>query len=246
MNAMRHIIIILIAVFFVDCSAGLYNYSFRRSDASDEFVIIIHGLRGESADFLKLEEALIADGYNVCRVDYPSTKYTIQALADTALGEAIRRCREEGADSLHFVAHSMGTILVRYYLQENRVKELGSVVFLSPLNHGTELVDRLAWLPFFSKYNGPGGMQLGADEDDFVQSLQPPYYSVGVIMSARSVNPIESLFIPGKDDGRVSIESAKLPGMKDFVLVNSNHHVVMKKEKTIRYVLRFLKTGSFH
>ena len=88
-------------------------------------------------------------------------------------------------------------------------------------------------------------MAIGAAPDGLVQSLGPPDYEVGVIMSTRSINPLASLFISGKDDGRVSIESAKLEGMKDFALVASNHHVIMKKDKTIEKVVQFLKYGTF-
>ncbi len=192
-----------------------------------------------------MEKALLAEGFNVCRVDYPSTKYSIEALADTALTEAVRQCRAAGGDTLCFVGHSLGSILIRYFLQQNDVESLGKVVMISPPNHGSELVNKLAWSKPFRKFNGPGGMQLGAGEYDFIQTLELPDYNFAVIMSARSINPFESMLIPGKDDGRVSIESAKLDGMRDFVLVNSNHHVVMKKDETIKQVISYLKTGQF-
>ncbi|MBN1482512.1 alpha/beta fold hydrolase [candidate division KSB1 bacterium] len=229
----------------IGCSAATYHYSLVQTDASDSFVIILHGLRGKSTSFLMMEKALVAKGYNVCRVDYPSTQDTIERLADTAIRTAIERCSGAGGDTLHFVAHSMGGILVRYYLQKFDVPQLGRVVLLCPPNRGIELIDTFAWCGAFRKYNGPAGMQLSAKKDGFVRSLLPSQSDVGVIMSTKSVNPVASAFIPGPDDGRVAIASARINDLKDFVLVNSNHHVIMKKEETIRQVISFLKNGSF-
>jgi triacylglycerol esterase/lipase EstA (alpha/beta hydrolase family) len=229
----------------INCSSATFDYHIATTDASDTFVILVHGLRAKSTIFQKMEKALLQQGYNVCRVDYPSTEYTIQALADTALNEAVRRCQQAGSDTLYFVGHSMGGILIRYFLQENEVSPLGKVVFISTPHHGTELVNKLAWSKLFQNFNGPGGMQLGAAEDDFIQSLNVPDYDFAVIMSKRSINPVESMLISGKDDGRVPIESARLEGMQDFVLVKTNHHFSMKNDATIKQVISYLKTGQF-
>ncbi len=235
----------LLVCLTINCSSATFDYHINTTDASDNFVILVHGLRAKSDAFAKMEKALLSNGFNVCRVDYPSREYTIDVLADTALYGAIKRCQNAGSDTLFFVGHSMGSILIRYFLQENDVPTLGNVVMISPPNHGTPLVDKFAWSRLFRKFNGPGGMQLGTAKDGFINSLDVPDYTFGVIMSRRSINPIESLFIPGKDDGRVSIESAKLEGMQDFVLVNYNHHVLMKKDETIDHVISFLTTGQF-
>ena len=236
---------LFIFLFCVGCSAATFDYHVATSDSSNDFVIILHGLRGKSASFVKLEQALLEQGLNVCRIDYPSKNGTIQALADNAIAEAISRCERANSDTLFFIAHSMGAILVRYFLQEHHVHNLGSVVLLSPPNHGIELIDTFDGCRLFRQFNGPAGMQMGAREDGFIQDLKKPDYAVGVIMSKKSINPIASAFIPGKDDGRVSIESAKLDGMTDFVLVNSNHQVVMKKQETIDHIISFIQTGRF-
>jgi pimeloyl-ACP methyl ester carboxylesterase len=236
---------LFILLFGIGCSSATFDYHVATSDSSNDFVIILHGLRGKSASFVKLEQALLEQGLNVCRIDYPSKDDSIQALANTAISAAMMRCERAGSDTLFFIAHSMGAILLRYYLQEHDVPKLAGVVLLSPPNHGIELIDAFEWSRLFRQFNGPAGMQLSAKENAFIQSLEKPDYAVGVIMSKKSINPIASAFIPGKDDGRVSIESAKLDGMTDFVLVNSNHHVVMKKQETIDHIIAFIKTGRF-
>ncbi|MBN1465084.1 alpha/beta fold hydrolase [candidate division KSB1 bacterium] len=242
---MKPIHILPFCLLCVGCHSASFHYSIAETDLSDDFVIILHGLRGKSSSFLKLEQALLAQGYNVCRVDYPSTQYDVQTLADRAIGEAIRRCERAGSDTLYFVAHSLGAILARHFLQENDLSRLGRIVFICPPNHGTELIDRFAWCRLFRKVNGPAGMQLSASPDGLVASLEIPDYPFAVVMSARSINPLASAFIPGRDDGRVSMESAKLTGMRDFVLVQAHHHNSMRKQETIRQVIHLLERGEF-
>ncbi len=238
-----YVMVLMLMMLLAGCSASTFQYHKSAPKSSDECVVLVHGLRGSGKTFKPMQKQLNEQGYAVLRVDYPSTKYTIPALADSLFPTLFDKCA--AFDSLHIVAHSMGAIVVRYYLQEHPLEKLGRVVLLSPPNHGTELINRFDWCAWFRNFNGPGGMQLAAGESGFVESLPPPDYPVGILMSSRSINPVASLFIPGKDDGRVALQSAKLQGMRDFKLIPTNHHVIMKKTMTINAVVQFLKTGYF-
>jgi triacylglycerol lipase len=237
-------LLVFIVAWSVTAAAGSFTCQFKAADSSDVSVILVHGLRSSSRSFERLQAALLAENFNVAMVDYPSTCCPIEMLADSALIPAVNRCRDASSRTIHFVGHSMGAILVRYFLQEHEVPELGRVVLLSPPNHGTELIDKLSWFAPFRKFNGPGGMQLGAKADGFVNRLEKPRYEFLIIQSRRSINPLASLLIPGKDDGRVSFNSAELEGAAALIWVNSHHHAVMKKDETIRNIVRFLKPGA--
>lgn len=211
----------------------------------NECVIILHGLRGNCSSFKKLHLALTDKGYQVICISYPPRKYNIEELAELFVHAEIERIHLTKETKIHFVAHSLGSIICRYYLQEYNCEQLGKVLFLSPPNHGIELIEKFKKFPLFSWFNGPAGMQLGTRTDGFVNNLEKPDYELGILMSDKSVNPVVSAFIPGKDDGRVSLESARLEGMKDFVLVHTNHHIIMKKKESIQNILHFLEFGCF-
>ena len=51
--------------------------------------------------------------------------------------------------------------------------------------------------------------------------------------------------IPGEDDGKVSIESAKLEGMTGFCVVPASHPFIMKNKMVIEQTLAFLAKGGF-
>jgi pimeloyl-ACP methyl ester carboxylesterase len=209
-------------------------------------VILLHGLARTAASMAKMEAALSAEGYQVINVDYPSRTDTVARLAMDYVGPAVEACRARGAQSIHFVTHSMGGILVRYYLAQRRPAELGRVVMLSPPNQGSELVDSLGKLPGFLAINGRAGRQLGTSPDSVPNRLGPVSYPVGVITGNRSINLILSRLIPGEDDGKVSIRRARVEGMSDFLVVPHTHPMIMNSDLVIRQTSQFLRRGRFN
>jgi hypothetical protein len=216
-----------------------------RNVADHDCVILLHGLARTASSMEAMQEALADSGFYVVNVDYPSRKYTIQELSHKVFPPALAACRAAASDSIHFVTHSMGGILVRYYLQYNTLAELGRVVMLSPPNQGSEVVDELKDFPGFRFINGPAGQQLGTGDSSVPLQLGPPDYEVGIITGNRTINFILSLLIPGDDDGKVSVERARLEGMVDFVVVPHTHPFIMESEDVIRQTTHFLRHGRF-
>ncbi|MDY6822693.1 MAG: alpha/beta fold hydrolase [Thermodesulfobacteriota bacterium] len=210
-----------------------------------EYVVLLHGLARGSASMKPMARHLTGHGYGVVNMGYPSTKKDIHTLAATVLPEALAACRQNGARTIHFVTHSMGGILVRCYLGRNIIAEPGRIVMLSPPNHGSEVVDRLKANPLFCWFNGPAGQQLGTDSSGITHKLGPVNRQIGVITGDRSVNLLLSRLIAGPNDGKVSVKSARLPGMADFRVIHATHPFIMRNRLAIGHTLAFLETGRF-
>jgi len=211
-----------------------------------ECVVLLHGLARTSTSMNKMERALAASGFATANIDYPAREYTVEELAEQAVPDGIAACREQaGVDTIHFVTHSLGGILVRQYLAHHDLPELGRVVMLGPPNQGSAAVDKLKDVPGFDWLNGPAGRQLGKGEASVPLKLGPADFELGVIAGNRTIDPITSAVLDNPDDGRVSVEDTKLEGMTDFVVVEHSHAFMMRMHRTIELTRSFLQTGRF-
>ena len=212
-----------------------------------ECVILLHGLGRTAGSMADLARALKAAGFETINLDYPSRDYPIETLALDTIPQGIRHCQAQGAQTLHFVTHSMGGILLRYYLTRRSIENLGRVVMLSPPNKGSEIADALKDNSLYQWYNGPAGQQLGTDPAGIVAGLGPVSYPVGVI-TGNTHAMFDAWFakeIPGQDDGKVSVERAKVEGMSDFLVLPFSHPFIMKKKAVAEQAVYFLRHGVF-
>lgn len=223
----------------------LFTLSWILRVNATEGVILLHGLCRTSASMEKMEAALVAAGYYVENVDYPSRSASVQRLSDEAIGQALADPKMQSCTRIHFVTHSLGGILVRSYFKRHDHGKLGRVVMLGPPNQGSEVVDRLKSWWLFQKLNGPAGSELGTSPDSTPNKLGPVDFELGVIAGDRSINWINSLMIKGRNDGKVSIDRTRVAGMKELLVVHGTHPFLMRNKSVLANTVHFLKYGSF-
>lgn len=214
--------------------------------AARDCVVLLHGLARTADSMEEMAEALEDEGYAVVNVDYPSRDHRIEQLAPLAVGKGLAGCRErEATAGIHFVTHSLGGILLRYYTAGNEIENLGRTVMLGPPNQGSRAADVMQNVPGFEWLNGPAGFQLGKGEESVPLALGKPGFEFAVIAGDRSIDPITSAVLENPDDGRVSVSDTRLDGMRDFRVVHASHAFMMKDDEVIRLVKAFLATGRF-
>lgn len=206
-------------------------------------VVLLHGMARTENSMAKMAKALINEGYNVVNYGYPSTSLTIAEIAMEHVPNAIAQCGNP--EKVNFVTHSLGGIVLRKYLSQKILYNLGRVVMLGPPNKGSEVVDNLKNIPGYKLINGPAGLELGTGDDSVPNKLGPVTYPVGIIAGSSTFNPLLSQMLPNPDDGKVSVESTKVEGMAEHIVLPVTHTFMMKNNAVIEQVITFLKTGKF-
>ncbi|MHA1539255.1 MAG: esterase/lipase family protein [Alphaproteobacteria bacterium] len=213
-----------------------------RSEKGDT-VVILHGIARSSSHMQKLANHLAKAGYDVINLDYPSTDYKLEKLVESIHTDLSKKLTNK--KTVHFVGYSMGGILTRALIHKHRPENLGRVVQLAAPNHGSEVADWLKDNYFFKKIYGPAGQQLITGQTAIKNLFGKIDYPLGIIAGKSSIDPISSYVIPGADDGKVSIKSTKLTGMKEHIIIPASHMLFPRNKIVHAQTLYFLQQGTF-
>ncbi len=231
------------AIFLCFLMLCLGGNAFAAEKPAGDYIVLLHGIVRSSSHMKYLEQYLRKQGYDVINLNYPSTNYKLEQLVGIIHDDLSKTLVED--KPVHFIGHSMGGLLVRAVIHKHRPQNLGRVVQLAAPNNGSEVADILKNYWLYKKVYGPAGQQLTTDKD--LSSLFGEVdYELGVIAGNSTIHPISSIIIPGEDDGRVSIKSTKLNGMKDHIIVSASHMFFPINNTVHLQTEHFLKYGVFN
>ena len=210
---------------------------------SKENVVLVHGFARSASAMWKLKDYLAEAGYNVITIDYSSFNTSIEDVKKEVYSQ-INNCCAQSTSKIHFVGHSFGGLLIRSYLGENRVKNLGNVINMGSPNKGTVVVVYLKDNWIFKKF-GNVAKVMSSNGSKFLSSLKKPDYNLGVIAGMAN-NPKHEHILKGLDDGLVTIDSTKVDGMKDFIVIETSHTSMRYSKAVADQAIYFLRHSKFN
>jgi pimeloyl-ACP methyl ester carboxylesterase len=213
--------------------------------ADHDYVVLLHGITKTARIMRKMESYLTQHGYEVYNDHYRSTQFRIQELAKSIHKRIQQHCPEKKR-KIHFVGHSMGGLIIREIISKYRPQSLGRVIMIGSPNKGSTVVDLMRRFRFYEKLFGPAGIQMGTDHESIIHELGEVDFELGVIAGSRTIEPWFSWFVlNGPNDGKVSVESTKLDGMQDHIVIKTHHHALPNNKKVMQQTLHFLQHGKF-
>lgn len=233
----------MLRIVFVALTLLLVPVPESHADVRGEQVVLLHGLARSSAHMRELERYLESKGYTVYNLDYPSTTESIETIA--AVVAADLREQVDPSRTVHFVGYSLGGIVTRAVLNNYRPDNLGRVVQLASPNGGTVMADLLKDNPLLGAMFGPAGQELAVSNGKIERVLGAVDYELGVIAGDISIDPVSSAMIPGPDDGKVSVESTRVVGMRDHITLPASHTFFPQSQQVHHQTFNFLRFGAF-
>lgn len=215
------------------------------SVSSKDYVVVVHGIARTYRSMRSMAKFLKGQGYSVLNVDYPSTRIPLESLVEH-IHKQVKDFNKDPQRKIHFVGYSLGGLMIRGLISRHRPSNLGRVVQLAPPNQGSEVADFWKNNFLFKWIFGPAGQELGAREKSFARILGPVDFELGVIAGNRTWDPISSAMIQGPDDGKVSVESTKVVGLTDHIVIPATHTFIIYNRVAWNQIVYFLKYGKFN
>lgn len=210
---------------------------------SKHLVVLVHGIARSTGTFSKMKQSLTDAGFDAVAVSYPSTRATIEEHA-TAMRRLLARL--DGTETISFVTHSMGGIVLRYLLTNSRewrkAVSIGRVVMIAPPNQGSAVARFLKDVPFYRAMYGKSGQQLVPG----ITKTIPIPQNIDLLIIAGGKNDGNGFnpFLEGDDDGTVKVTETMLDDEKRPFIVQDIHGTISNHARTIEATLNFLKSGK--
>ena len=220
-------------------------FTFSIMSFASHKVYVIHGFGGIKLQMSKINNSLLKEGYLTENYSYHSFTTDIDSVAK----ELYIKIKAEKFDSVSFVTHSMGALIVRS-LYKNIVSKaefpfIYRIVMLAPPNKGTEVANIYS-CKLTRFFFGPNVEKLKTGDNCFAKSLPVPDCEVGIIAGMKGKKPWYNPSLKDDNDGNVSLNLTTLGNEKDAVAIHSTHNLMTFQTKVCKLIVSFINKGKFN
>ncbi|MCB2181970.1 MAG: alpha/beta hydrolase [Desulfobulbaceae bacterium] len=204
--------------------------------------MLVHGFFRTCRDMSFLSSFFRQQGYETLSPSLPSTFGSLEKC--TSIFEDSMKNMPASYEKIHFIGHSMGGLVIRLFFSRNKIEKPGRCILIATPNNGTDLAGIVADNCKFCLAILKPLQSFIPEKLQIPPPLNSPAPEIGVIAGNRQ-NLITGKYIKGKNDGRVPLESTRLPGMKDFITVPYNHVQIHHTQDVAHLSQKFIESGNF-
>ena len=219
---------------------------FCASLSASHKVYILHGYGGFATQMINIQEAMNENG-NVSEIfSYRSMAMDIDSISKILFD----KIKTENYDSISFVTHSMGGLVVRslynHLVSSVNFPFIYRFVMIAPPNKGSPVADYFAKFKLARKIGGPNLLNLTTHKEDGAAKYPIPNCEVGLIVGISDKKSGYTSLIEGDNDGMVQSEQTKLGIEQDVIYVKSTHMNILFHDDVQKFVANFIRNGRFH
>ncbi|AMN47790.1 hypothetical protein ACG33_11920 [Steroidobacter denitrificans] len=205
-------------------------------------VILVHGLWMSGLELGIIKRRLEAGQLRAVIFSYPTLRGSMREHARSLL----RFARAQRAQTLHFIGHSLGGLVILRALESEDLTP-GRVVLMGTPSQGSRAAREIARrLPFGRRILGPALYQECIEPADIPPRQWSGHREVGVIAGSMRLG-LGRLFagLEGEHDGTVRVEETRLPGAKDHIVIATSHTGMLLSAEALQQAVHFLRMGTF-
>ena len=206
--------------------------------AQRETVVLVHGLYVHGLWMRLLEYWLEQSGYQTVNFSYPSMTRSPIENAE----ELQKQLKSIESPTVHFLAHSMGGLVVRHLFDRYPQQRPGRIVTLGTPHQGSYAAQIM-------HYSGLGWF-VGKGLESGLLGQAPLWTAPNLLGSvAGTLNVGVGLLFPGMPApavGLIAVVETQLPGMADHISLPVSHMQMLVDPSTITQACAFFANGRFH
>lgn len=203
-----------------------------------EAVVCVHGLFMNGLDMALLRHRIARSGYDVYQFRYPSRHRSARQNA-AYLNDFVQQLPH---DTVHFVCHSLGGLVIRHYFQNFQAQRPGRVLTMGTPHQGSAIAVAL-------NRHRLGRWLLGKSVEDALLGHVPDWQAdrdLGIVAGTRCIGV--SWFVPvlkPPNDGTVEVRETQLPGAADRLILHVSHMIMLFSRQVAEQTCYFLEHGHF-
>ncbi len=215
------------------------------SESEKPLVVLLHGILLNRWFLWPLERFLKCRGHRTLNLTYPSTRSTIEELAEEIASRISAERAKSAAPRVSLVTHSLGGLIGRRLISRGLLLGAHRFVQVVPPNRGSAMAR--AWrdrVIYRALYGTGAGWQLG-ESPDVIDEIcgRPEDIKWGIVMG-RTAHGLRSSLLQAPHDGVVSQSEMRVEQIP-AISIDMGHTPILFLPEMWHEVASFLEKGEF-